>query len=306
MQLSQAVELFVARPDIRPATMRTYLYDLDAMQDYIGKSKPIESIIPADVLRYFVHLHNKVSIESDHTYNKHVTSVRAFFRFCVNMQLISDNPASILKKKKVSHAVEKSKAMPDLKLRRLLEYVSESPRGWNPREEAMVRFLADTGARISGARTLTWEHVDIAARTATTFEKGKLEPHSKSFGRECARALAAWKLQQDCTEGHHVFSTDGRLMVVGTLGQYFRRLCERAKIGSWGPHSLRHRFGHTAIDKFPVSVVAAMLGDTVAVVIQHYLPKDNHAVETAMRQMTTDHFLSSQKPEILPLARKEG
>lgn len=259
MLLHEAVELFVSRPNIAPATKRTYLYDLDAMMDFIGKTKPVTSIIPADVLRYFVYINNKESIASDHTYNKHLTSARAFYRFCEDMELISANPIKTLKKKKVSHAVDKSKAMPDLKLKRLLDYVAESPRGWNPREESIVRFLADTGCRIGGARSLKWESIDISERTATTFEKGKLEPHAKSFGRECARVLTAWQVRQDTTRGQYVFSSDGRMMTEGSLGQYFRRLSERAGIGSWGPHSLRHRFGHKAIEKFPVSVVAGML-----------------------------------------------
>ena len=306
MQLSEAVDLFVSRPDIADATKRTYLYDLIAMQDYIGAGKPVNEIIPADILRYFIYLDRKESITSDHTYNKHVTSVRAFFKFCVAMQMIEKSPIGTLKKKKVSHLVDQSKAMPDVKLRRLLEYVSETPRGWNPREEALVRFFADTGARSGGARTLTWEHIDFAERRATTFEKGKLEPHSKIFGRECSRALAAWKLKQDCTEGPYVFSTDGRMMKEGNLGQYFKRLCHRAGIGTWHPHSLRHRFAHKAIKQFDVSKVAGMIGDTVEVTVQHYLPKDKKAIEDAMRQMSTDHFLSSPEPELLSLIRKEG
>lgn len=306
MQLSEAIDLFVSRPDIKPATARTYKYDLDALSDYIGGAKPVTEVNPADVLRYFIHLDKREAVTSDHTYNKHLTSARAFFRFCENMQIIEKNPCKTLKKKKVSSAVDKSKAMPDHKLRRLLEYVAETPRGWNPREEALIRFIADTGSRVGGARTLTWEFVDIAARTATTFEKGKTEPHAKSFGRECARALAAWKLQQDTSEGQYVFSTDGRMMKVGNLSQYFGRLCKRAGIGTWHPHSLRHRFGHKAIEKFPVSVVAQMLGDTVEVTIAHYLPNDKKAVEQAMRMMATDHLLTTQKGEVLELLRKEG
>lgn len=306
MQLSDAVELFCSRPDIAPATQRTYRYDLDQMMNFIGISKPVTSVIPADVLRYFIHLDNKDTIESDHTYNKHLTSCRAFWKFCEDMQLISKSPCVTLKKKKVSKAVDKSKAMPEIKLRRLLEYVSESPRGWHPREEALVRFIADTGSRIGGARTLTWEHVDLARRTAITFEKGKTEPHHKSFGRECARALTAWNLRQDRSAGQYVFSTDGRMMNDGNLGQYFRRITQRAGIGSWGPHSLRHRFGHEAVKKFPISVVAKMLGDTVEVVIAHYLPQDTQAVEDAMRQMTTDHLLTHQSEAIMRLIRKEG
>lgn len=306
MQLSEAVDLFISRPELKPATKRSYHYDLKAISDFIGRSKPIKEILPTDVLRYFIHLDGRETVTSKHTYNKHITSARAFFKFCESLQLIDKAPTSVIKKKKVSHLVDKSKAMPDVKLIRLLDYVRETPRGWKPREEALVRFLADTGARVGGARTLTWEHVDFDLRTATTFEKGKLEPHTKIFGRECKRALIAWKLEQESTKGQYVFSSDGRLMKQNNLGQYFERLCKRAGIGTWGPHSLRHRYAHEAIKKFDVSKVAGMIGDTVEVTMAHYLPRDKKSIEDAMRMMSSDHIMTSSKEEVLNLRRESS
>jgi site-specific recombinase XerD len=303
MKLSEAIELFIDRPEIRPASRKTYGNDLNHLKGFIGAERPLADILPLDLLRYSNYLNKDENIQSPFTFNKHVKSLRTFFNWCVKAHIIETSPAAVLRRKKLNESVPKSKAMPDSKLIRLLEYVAETPRGWNPREEALVRFLADTGCRISGAASLTEENIDLKERSAKLYEKGKVDPHIVRFGIECAQAIAAWLLKRKATKGSFVFSTEGQRMSNSDLGNYFRRLCIRSGIGSWGPHSLRHRMGHKAIEKFPVSIVAKMLGDTVDVVIKHYLPQDDEAVQKAMLDMTTDHLVQEQT-EVIELPKK--
>jgi site-specific recombinase XerD len=303
MKLQEAIDLFVERPEIRADTRKTYSQDLRHMAGFIGDERPLIEILPVDLLRYANHLNKKTAIKSPFTFNKHVKSLRTFFNWCVKASIIEKSPASVLRRKKLNESVPKSKAMPDNKLVKLLEYVRETPRGWQPREEALVRFLADTGCRISGLASLTEENIDLKERKASLYEKGKVEPHVVRFGRECAHALGSWLLQRKADKGRYVFSTDGHEMSSDNLGQYFRRLTERAGIGSWGPHSLRHRMGHKAIAKYPVSIVAKILGDTVDIVIKHYLPQDDEAVQKAMLDMTTDHLIQTDS-ELLDYLKK--
>lgn len=303
MNLADAIAIFINRPEIAPATRKSYYYDLNNMRDYLGPARAVSDIIPADLLRYTQALNQSEDIQSNHTYNKHITSISAFFNFCVEAQLIDKSPAVILSRKRVSERIPKSKAMPDNKLAKLLEYVQQSPRGWNPREEAIVRFLADTGVRIRSAATLTEDRLDNATRSAKVIMKNMDDLHTVRFGRECSRALSAWLLMRGADNGHYVFSTDGHQMGNDHLGQYFRRLGQRAGIGSWGPHSLRHRFGHKAAEKFPASIAAKMLGDTVEVFLKHYAPQDEEYIQRAMLEMTTDHLVET---EVLTLKFKES
>lgn len=298
MQLSEAIELFIDRPEISAATRRTYQYDLRQMVHYVG-DKPMSEIIPADILRYGNFTNKRKGVQSSFTYNKHVKTMRTFFNWCIKAQIIERSPAAVLSRKKIDERVPKSKAMPDRKLVTLLEYVAETPRGWNPREEALVRFLADTGCRISGIANLRVKDLKLDERKAVLYEKGRVEARGVRFGRECSHALSAWLLMREPLAGQYVFSTDGHRMTNEALGQYFRRLCQRAGIGSWGPHSLRHRFGHKAIQKHPVSIVAKMLGDSVEVTMKHYLPQDEEYVEKAMLEMTTDYLIQHDIVDLL-------
>jgi len=303
MKLHEAIELFVDRPEIRPETRNTYLKDLNQMQGFLGAERPVSEILPVDIMRYANHLNKQAAKKSAFTFNKHVKTMRTFFNWCVKAQIMEKSPASVLRRKSINESVPKSKAMPDSKLIKLLEYIKETPRGWMPREEALVRFLADTGCRISGAASLTEENLDLKNRSAKLYEKGKVEPHTVRFGRECAHAITAWLLQRKADKGRYVFSSDGHQMSNDHLGQYFSRLADRAGIGSWGPHSLRHRMGHKAIEKFPVSIVAKILGDTVDVVIKHYLPQDDETVQKAMLDMTTDHLIQTDS-ELIDYLKK--
>lgn len=294
MKLADAIVLFIDRPEIAPATRKSYYYDLNNMQDYLGTARAVSDIIPADMLRYTQALNQKEDIQSNHTYNKHITSISAFFNFCVEAQLIDKSPAAILSRKRVSERADESKAMPDNKLAKLLEYVRQTPRDWNPREEALVRFLADTGVRIRSAATLTEDRLNLKEHSARVIMKNMNDLHTVRFGRECSHALSAWLLMRNASSGVYVFSTDGHQMGNDHLGQFFRRLCQRSGIGSWGPHSLRHRFGHKAAEKYPASIAAKMLGDTIEVFLKHYAPQDDDYVQRAMLEMTTDHLVNNE------------
>lgn len=61
-----------------------------------------------------------------------------------------------------------------------------------------------------------------------------------------------------------------------SLGQLFTRICKRAGIPSYGPHSLRHRKGHQLADaKVNPSTAAMVLGHSdPTITLQHYYPKD--------------------------------
>lgn len=293
--LSEATEMLCLRPHLRPATRRTYRYDLDHFADHVGKEMKVVDITHFDILRYSKTIlpeNPDNGIRSDATYNKHVTSLNTLFNFLVEIGEIDKSPTTVLKRRNVDEHVPEEKAMPTIKLTRLIDYTSETARGWKPREEALVRLLADTGIRISGIANLEEKHLDLNARLAVIYQKGKVRPHTVPFGIKCGQALSAWLLKRKATEGQFVFSRSGKRIHNENQSQFFRRLCMKAGIGSWGPHSLRHRYALEALKKgFDVATVARMLDDTVEVVLKHYVRHSEAHVEQAMRAMSTDYMI---------------
>lgn len=295
MKLIEAIELFLG--EYIETTRDSYKYPLYDMRDHIGPVREIDTIKPELIIEYVQTVRKRPSIKSPATYNKYVKTMRVFFNWCIKMQLIESSPALAVKRQRQNKSIDRVKAMTDAVYLRLLDYAK-----WNPRYYALVLFLGDTGCRCGGAATLQWDDVDFEGQKAFVTEKGKPR-RPVFFGDECNKALIRWQLQHTGRDGNYVFQLHGRLLKNNSLGQLFERICNRAGIGQWGPHSLRHRKGHAlANDKTPPSLAARVLGhDNIMTTINYYYPDDWESVQHVAE---AHHFKSKQDTNIIPLRRK--
>lgn len=116
------------------------------------------------------------------------------------------------------------------------------------RDTAMLLFLADTGARVSGLASMTLEGTDLQQRVAHVVTKGKREL-TLPFGATTARALDKY-LRQRRRQPHSErewfwLSTTGKgRLTVGGVQQALRKRGQRVGI-PLHPHMLRHTFAHS-------------------------------------------------------------
>jgi len=284
MQLSKAVELFLS--EHIASTRRTYMYTLYEMRDFVGPARHLDQIAPEHILEYAASLRDRPTLKSAASFNKHVKTTKTFFNWCVRVRLITESPASVLRLRPVPDVVNRAKAMSEEDFARLVRYCAalEITRAEH-RALALVLYLADSGGRIGGAAGLRWADVDLALRFAVVIEKGKA-PRKVFFGPDCGNALKRWRLHQRQTTDTFVFSSTGRPIKPAHLGQYFRRLCLASGIGSWGPHSLRHRKGYQLTDaRISPAIAAQVLGDTVEVFLKHYTPKDEGRIRQTVEEL---------------------
>lgn len=278
LTLARAVDLFLGEQI--PSTRKSYMYVLFAMRDYVGPARPLDTIAAEYLLEHMQAIRQRPDVKSNATVNKHVKTIRTFFNWCVNQGFITSSPAKGLRYRRHSEAIPREKAMPDYLYERLVDYAQ-----WHPRFYALVLFLGDTGCRIGGAAGLRWNDVDFNQSMAVVTEKGK-PPREVFFGKECRAVLLRWREHHPMTRGDFVFSAKGQRILNDNLGQFFRRHCDVAGIGSWGPHSLRHRKGHQLADaRVAPSVAARALGDTVEVTMKYYYPDDLERVKEAMQDL---------------------
>lgn len=279
MQLSEAVELFLGAQI--PTTARSYGYVLRLMQDYLGPARPLAAIQPDALLEYAQVIHQRPTIKSAASVNKHVKTIRCFFNWAVRAGLLDKSPATGLKCIRRPQTVPREKAMPENAYRQLVDYAR-----WTPRYLALVLFLGDTGCRIGGAAGLRWSDIDLAERRAVVTEKGA-PPRPVWFGEECAHALRRWRADHTMRDGDYAFSTHGRRIQNNSLGQLFERICRRAGIGAYGPHSLRHRKGHQLADAHVApSLAAVALGhESPVTTLSYYYPKDWERVRTELEKL---------------------
>lgn len=276
MKLEKAVQLFLLQYPNK-ATHRAYRCVLQQLVEALDGQTSVKSLTPADLLAYSVELMQRNY--ADATKMKHIKSLKTFFNWLVEMEVIDRSPAKKLPCQRPPRRISREKAMTDAELEKLLDYVK-----WKPRDHALILFLADTGCRAAGAAGLQVKDLDLTAAQATVREKFNKE-RIVFFGAECARALRVWLLKKG--RGDYVFSRTERPLSADNLSHLVRRNCVRAGIRSLGSHSLRHRKGHQFADaRIAPSIAATALGhENVTITLEFYYPTDYDSAARALQEL---------------------
>lgn len=290
MRLHEAVDLFI-RDYPNQHTQRAYEGVLTPMLRMFGPDRNVTRVCPVELLEYSHYLHSDERGLSPASIHKHIKTIKTFFRWMHRLELIPTNPAQNLRQKRLPKAVEKSKAMTDAELEKLLDYFK-----YHPRSYAIALFLADTGCRAGGVANLKIQDLDLDHCRAVVLEKGN-KKRPVVFGEPSRAAMAAWLLQRPrCDDCDYVFVHDGLPLSAAAISQIIRRGCIRVGIRSLGSHSLRHRKGHQLADAGVAPTVAATaLGHSdPTITLQFYYPHDWDRAEQAMRCLV-EHDPASEK-----------
>ncbi|MCU0481683.1 MAG: tyrosine-type recombinase/integrase [Anaerolineae bacterium] len=271
-ELSQIFYDSIANPRTRIA----YAESINNMMNYVGPARPVGEVTPIELIS---HVNTYIKRElSPHTVNKHIKTIQTFFNWLVKTQVIKESPAKALKKRKVSTLVPKSKAMPKDDLITILEYTK-----WLPREDAFIKFVADTACRARGVAGLRIGDIDFETNTATVTEKGDIS-RTVAFGDATAIALRRWLAVRKAPTDF-VFQSGPRRFSPEAAGQMVRRLCIKVGVKPRQTHSLRHaKAWELSDDGVGVGVIATALGDTVDIVVKYYIPRDEVRALESLKQ----------------------
>jgi site-specific recombinase XerD len=273
MRLDEAIQLFLGTYH-KKSTAEAYWKTLKFLKDQIGAGRRLDEITPGDVIR--VHNYFLEQNYAAATLRQRTSSIKIFFNWLKKMELITENPARVIKIKNPRRPHTREKAITDEEIRMLLNYVQYRSK----RDFALFLFLADTGCRIGGAAGLRERDINWQKREAVVTEKGDLMRNVR-FGRDTANVLRQFLIMRKATKGDYVFSKDGSRVNAETLSQRIRRACyglrkQGHSIRILSAHTFRHRKGHQFADaKLNPAVAATALGhESVMTTIEHYYPDD--------------------------------
>jgi site-specific recombinase XerD len=155
----------------------------------------------------------------------------------------------------------------------------------NPRDKAIVLFMADSGLRRAEVTALNWGDVDMQSGLVRVARGKGGKARSAVIGANTRRALLAYRRTvQNITDNAPMFQARGGTRFTGTgLLLVYRRLAERTGIHV-SPHAMRRTFVILSLRaEMDVLHLQAMLGHASLTMTMHYA------------QMVDDDLLQAHK-----------
>lgn len=204
----------------------------------------------AELLRFFGQLVNQSTGEplKPRTAETIYDTLRTFFRWMVSEGLIEVSPIE-----RVPRPISRRDQVQPMTKENLVDLLAAARNSYYPRHnEALIRFLVDTGVRASEFCSIRLKDVDMRQRSVLVTGKGNKQ-RTVAFAEVVSRSLWAYLRGRGCDVGedgneplfvaHGGFSA-GSAMTRSGVFQAVQRLGQQAGIHGvrCSPHTLRHTF----------------------------------------------------------------
>lgn len=234
MKLSHAIELYNEWREGHKAKSTNYAYNLNLKQFALFMHDcDIEKVTIGDVQEW-LNLMRSLGWGNNTFLNK-TMALRTFFEYFMHQKLRVVDPWLIPVPKKEFN-------MPRIASRDVVKQILSVVK--NPRDQAMIRLLADTGIRSGELINLRLSDINLRTRTAvirTEKSRGTKPFREILWTPETNYYFLEWAKECE-TELLFNVSTACVLMTI-------RRYCQKAGIPTINPHALRHMKGREIIEK---------------------------------------------------------
>ena len=252
-------------------TKKSYRTDVECMMDFVGKNE--EDITLADLLAWKVDMQERGN--STATMARRIGSVKRYFDFLVDIDVIAKDPSKKLKAPKVVNKVEPTLTADDI--HKILSCTK------NKRDKAIIATLASTGMRISELINIKMD--DIEGDDIHIVGKGSkrrvVHINEKTMGY-IHDYLATRKYDSD-----NLFVSNGNTpMLPNNINRTLKRLADKAGIDkNIHNHSLRHLWATSMLDHgVPLERIQLCMGHSDISVTTRYakIRNEREAVRETM------------------------
>jgi len=250
-----------------PLTVRAYCNDIKDFARYA--EMPEDEFDPRKVesadLRSWVMLMVERG-DSPRSVNRRVSSLKAFFRYLIRQQILTDNPAS--KIHSLPTAARLPQFVPHDNMHRLVERLLEGSDDYPAeRDSLVVLLLYATGMRRAELSSLTLERLDLDSRTVRVRGKGDRERVIPLVPKICDRLewyLTVKNRDIICRADKNYLFLSNRGDKLGESSIYciVTRILGGAGVqGKRSPHILRHTFAtHLLGEGAQIRAIQELLG----------------------------------------------
>ncbi len=143
---------------LTPSTLEAYTRDIEQFMDYLNNNN-IPNLIKVNktiIITYLLHLQKTGKASS--TISRNLASIRCFYQYLLNNNLIKEDPTHNLRSPKVE------KKIPDILTKEEVNLLLSQPNQDNfkgARDKAMLELLYATGIRVSEIVALDLDNLDL-------------------------------------------------------------------------------------------------------------------------------------------------
>lgn len=228
-----------------PKTLEWHIYCLSRFERWLqadGRSLDPATWSTNTLRAYFVALKHETLKNgkplAPHSIKSFASSLRSFCRWLYDEELIPTDITSRLKTPACPRVIK-----PTLGAGQCHQLLASAKESRTPlRDEAILMFLMDTGARASELCGLTINDVTFEQRLAKVFGKGSKERYLP-LSAPTLKAMGKYMHKERLADGEPYFflSEEGRKLTPSGLLQLIKRTGRRVGV-SVHPHQLRHSF----------------------------------------------------------------
>ena len=195
--LDSAVQDFILDRQIggcTTASIEAYRFQLDPLTTWATDRGIVLPSLTEEHLRQFLLVRGEVGKATLHSAT---VRLKTFFKWCADREICNDLAAS-LRKPRPAHTVISALSVNEL---HAMLSLCRGNSFVNRRDEALIRFLVDTAARVSEALDLTIERIDVNSGKALLNGKGDKQRYV-FFGPKTARAVTRYlAIRAHCPRG---------------------------------------------------------------------------------------------------------
>jgi len=247
-KMLERYQLFAAASNYSDHTFVLTRLSLRYLEDFLGGIPDVRKVKADDLRRLIVHLKGRTKYQgtpqkqdrklSGTTLNTYTRSIKAFWSWLKEEEIIKNNPLRDVKSPKPPERLPKTLTEEEL----LAVFKAAADR---PREIALMTLILDTGVSLSEIEGLNDTDADTKNGTLRVYRKKTRKERSISFNSPTAYAIETYRHARPApvTEPRLFLTVDGRPLKGGQIQQILVRIGKKAGISTrLSPHKLRHTF----------------------------------------------------------------
>jgi site-specific recombinase XerD len=278
-------------------TVLGYLTDVKDFQRWFeqtnGENFSLPSLTPTDIREYRQHLWTVRKL-SPNTVNRRLASLAALTTWGMTRKQIQVDPMSHIKYIKQVPVAEcrwldkKQRFALQRVIEKELQESSRLPVRrslWRGRDAVLVTLMLNTGLRVAEVAALDVGDVELNPRSGRIQVRGKgRKARTVPLNAEAREKLQAWLATRPATETSALFVSQMLTRVTTrTVERVVTDYGYRARLEQLTPHTLRHTFAKSLVDRgVPIDQVAKLLGHSNLNTTRIYTEPNERDLEKAV------------------------